>query len=163
MQGLVQAGVHDLLRQADAVVGDADVKDLALLLRLQHAFVQAAAVAGSGHEGGVVELIDVDVVRAQIPQAGLQVGPECLRLGGPSLGGNVDFVPQVREGCAQLFLTVGVAAGGIEVGDASLQGPAQQRHRFLLGDALDRQCAEGHLIHGDPGFSQSVQHRILLL
>ena len=136
------------------MVGDADVADLALCLGLQSRLVQACAVTGLGAEGGVVELVDVDVVGLQHLQTVVQMLPEGLRIFGAGLGSDVDVVPHVVEGQADLLLTVGVHIGGVEEGKARLIGPAQEPSGVFLADTLDGQGAEGILGGDDPGTAQ---------
>ena len=65
MQGLVQPGLDAFLRQAQLVVRKADVPDLALLFRLQHAFVHSRPVTRLIADVRYMELVNVDVVRLQ--------------------------------------------------------------------------------------------------
>ena len=114
------------------MIGQADVADHSLFLGLQRGFIQAGAVAGLGAEGGVVELVQVDVLSAQVPEGGVQVLPEILCVLGGGLGSNIDLAADALEGLAQLHLAVGVGAGGVEEADAGLVGLAGQMHRVFL-------------------------------
>ena len=142
LEGLVEAGAHGLLRHAQAVVGDADVADLPLGLGLLHGLIQAGAVPGLGAEGGVVELVEVDVVGFQKAQAGLQVLPEALCGGGGGLSGDEDFLPHVGEGEAHFLLAVAIGAGGVEEIHSRVVGLAQELSGVLRADPLDGQSAE---------------------
>ena len=101
-----------------------------------------------------MELIDVDIVGLQIPQAGLQVRPEALRRGGRRFGGEIERVPTVREGVADLLLAVGIEPGGVEEGDARIQRHAEKPGGLLPGDALDGQRPEAVFVDGDAGPAQ---------
>ncbi len=79
-----------------------------------------------------MELIQVDVIGAQVPEGGVQVLPEILCVLGGGLGSNIDLAADALEGLAQLHLAVGVGAGGVEEADAGLVGLAGQMHRVFL-------------------------------
>ena len=71
LQRFVQPAVNGLMGDFQAVVRNADVADLSLLLRFFHGFIQACAVPGLRAEGRVVELVNVDIVCFQQRQAGV--------------------------------------------------------------------------------------------
>ena len=98
--------------------------------------------AGAGDKGGVVELIDVDIVCIQVSQAGLQVLPQLPARLGVGLGGDYHLVPYACEGIAQLLLAVGVGPGGVKVVYAPVHRLAQEPGGLLFGDALDGQTAK---------------------
>ena len=106
LQSFVKSRFDRFPGNMQAMVGDADVADLALCLGFQHGFVKAGAVSGLGAEGGVVELVDVDVVGLQPLQTGAQMLPEDLRRGGRSLGGEDDVLAHMVQGAAQLSLSL---------------------------------------------------------
>ena len=83
LQHFVQAAAHTVERHLQLVRCHAYVAHLALGLRLLHALVHARSVTGSIRLVDAVELMDVDVVRAQLGQRLLKVGPE--RLGGAAM------------------------------------------------------------------------------
>ena len=142
LEGGIQPGINGLPGHRQAVVGDADVADLALGLGLQSGIVEAVLPAGAGDKGGIVELIDVDIVCIQVSQAGLQVLPQLPARLGVGLGGNYHLVPYAREGIAQLLLAVGVGPGGVKVVYAPVHRLAQEPGGLLFGDALDGQTAK---------------------
>ena len=150
LEGFVEAAVDGFVRHGEAVVGDADVAHFALLLRLQHGFVEAGAVAGLGAEGGVVELVEVDVVGAQQAQACLEVAPKGVGRGGTGFGADDDAVAAVGEGGAELLLAVGVEPGGVEVVHAVVEGLMEKVDGVGKADALDGEGAEAVL--GDDEF-----------
>lgn len=154
LQRLVQTTLDGFLRHGQAVVGDADVPDQALGLRFQCGIVQAGGVSWPGAEGRVVELVDVNVVGAQVFQGGMQVLPESLCGFRRRLGGNVDIAADAVERLAQLDLAVGVGAGGIKEADARLVSLAGQMDGVLLGNALDGQGTKAVLVHRDAGAAQ---------
>ena len=154
LQRLVQTALDGFLRHGQAVVGDADVPDQTLGLRFQRGIVQAGGVSGPGAEGRVVELVDVNVVGAQVFQGGMQILPEILCGFRRRLGGDVDIAADAVERLAQLDLAVGVGAGGIKEADARLVSLAGQMDGVLLGDALDGQGTKAVLVHRDAGAAQ---------
>ena len=137
------------------MVGDADVPHHAICLGLQHGLVQAGAVAGLGAEGRIVELIQINVIRPQVVQGGVQILPEFLRVLGGGLGGDVDLASDAVEGLSQLHLAVGVSPGGVEEADARPISLPGQMHRILLRNALDGQRAKTVFVHRDAGAAQS--------
>ena len=153
LEGFIEAGLDGLLCNAEPVVGDADVADLALGFGLEHGFVQTGAVAGLGAEGRVVELIDVDV--AQVGQADLQIGPELLCCCGGGFGGDKDLLTHLPEGQTHLVLGVGVAPGGVEEPDAAVIGLAQQHDRVIIGHTLYGQRAEAVFVDCNAGGAES--------
>ena len=114
------------------MVRDADVPDHALGFGLLHGLVQAAAVTGLRAEGRVVELIQVDVIGAQVGQGSVQVLPEVLCILRRRLGGDVHLRADAVKRLAQLDLAVGVGAGSIKKADARPVGLAGQIDRILL-------------------------------
>ena len=153
LEGFIKAAVDGLLRHGEAVVGDADMADFALLAGLEHGFVKAGAVAGQGTEGGVVELVEVDVVGAQQTETGFEVAPETVDSGGPGLGADDYVVTTVGKGCAEFFLTVGVEPGGVEVVEAVVEGFAEEVRAVGNGDALDGKGTEAVLGDNEAGFA----------
>ena len=151
LQRLIQAAVNGLVGHRQPMVRDADVPDHALGFGLLHGLVQAAAVTGLRAEGRVVELIQVDVIGAQIGQGSVQVLPEVLCILRRRLGGDVHLRADAVKGLAQLDLAVGVGAGGIKKADACLVSLAGQIDGIFLRDALDGQCAEAIFVHRDAG------------
>ena len=66
LQRLVQTAVNGLVGHLQAVVGDADMPDHALGFGLLHSLVEAGAVAWLRAECGIMELVQVNVIGAQI-------------------------------------------------------------------------------------------------
>ena len=138
--------------------------DLSLGFRFQHGLVHARTVSRTIALGQVVELIDIDIVRLQKLQRGLQILPETLGGLSVGLGGDVHFLslqPAVAEGSAQLLLAVRISSGGIEIAHAAFIGPPQELYCFLLRDALNGQRAESILRDHDPGGSQGDAFHVL--
>ena len=67
-----------------------------------------------------MELVHVHMIRFKERQAGLQVLPEFLCVLGCGLGGDVDVVPDITHGIADLLLTVRVSPGCIKQRDAAV-------------------------------------------
>ena len=137
LQGGIQAGVDGLMGHGQTVVGNGDKADLTFLLGLQGGVVQSVLPAGLGAEGGIVELIDVDMVCLQVAQTGLQMGGQLFPGLGVGLGGQVDPVPNIVQSIADFLLAVGIAAGGVKIVHAAVHRPAQQGGSFFLRAALD--------------------------
>ena len=74
-----------------------------------------------------MKLVKVNVVCAQVPQAGGHVRLHSLPGQPPALGSQDEFVPNALKGIAQIFLTDGVAPGGIDVVNARFHEFADQR------------------------------------
>ena len=155
LQRLVQAAFNGLVRHREPMVGEADVPHHALCLGLQHGLVQPGAVTGLGAEGRIVELVQIDVVRPQVVQRGVQVLPELLRVLRRRLGGDVDLRADAVEGLPQLHLAVGIGPGGVEEADARPVSFPGQMHCILLRNALDGQRAKAVFVHRDAGAAQS--------
>ena len=147
LERFVEAAVDGLVGHGEAVVGDADMAHFALFAGLEHGLVEAGAVAGLGTEGGVVELVEVDIVGAEEAEAGVEVAPEAVGGGGAGLGADDDAVAAVGEGGAELLLAVGVEAGGVEIVHAVVEGFMEQVDGVGQGDALDGEGTEA--VFGD--------------
>ena len=132
LQRLVQAAVDGLLGHSQAVVGDAYVAHLALLLCLEHSLVQACAVARQGAESGVVELVEVDIVSAQQAQRRFEVLPEAFCGGGTRLGADNHLVATVVEGVAQFLLAVCIETGSVEIVHTVIESLVDQSYGFFL-------------------------------
>ena len=68
LQRLVQSGGDRLLCHLQTVIRDTDMTDLSLRLCLEHALIQPASVPRFWTECRLVELIDINIVCAQIRQ-----------------------------------------------------------------------------------------------
>ena len=130
------------MRHGKTVVRDRNVANFALLFRLERRVVQAVFSSRLRAEGGIVELIDVDVVGFQRAETGLQILPEALRRLRAGLRRQHDLVAHRRERRADLLLAVGIRARRVEKVDATVIRLVQQVDRILLSDALDRQAAK---------------------
>ena len=84
-----------------------------LCLRFQHRLVKSGSVARLRAEGWIVELIDVNVIRAQIVQempSAPRIHPHWRR----RLRRNIDFFPHALKRFAKLLLAVCVEPRGIK-------------------------------------------------
>ena len=68
------------------MVGQPDKTDLSLFTSLEHRLIEPASVSRLWTEGRIVELINIDIVRPQQPQACLQILPELIRIRRRRLG-----------------------------------------------------------------------------
>ena len=101
-----------------------------------------------------MELIDVNVIRAQIVQGNAKLLPEFVRVGSRRLRRNIDFFPHALKRFSKLLLAVRVEPRGIKKSDAGIICLSRQLHGVLRADPLDRKCAKPVLIDGNPCFSK---------
>ena len=153
-------GLHPVQRQSppedlQGVGGNAQVADLpgafCLLQRLQRA--ARAADLLQLLRRGVVDLVQVYVVRAQIVLAGLDVRRHGRPVPGHGLGGQDERLPVALNGLPDQLLADRVAPGGINVVDAAGPDRLQQRGSLMGVHALDGNAAEaqpGYLQPGPP-------------
>ena len=154
LQCFVQAAFHQVEGNLYLVRGHADMTDLALGLRFQHALIHAAAVSRRPYLVHHVELVHVDVVGLQVRKRGLEVLPELLGRLGLRFRGYIHLVTHTLECNAELFLGIGVGARRIEVAHAAFVCPADNRHRIVKRAPLHRQRSKRVLIDGDSRASQ---------
>ena len=131
--------VQGLFEDLGGVSGEADVPDGSGGLGVSQGF-QRPAGGGDGFQvlqGRVVELVEVDVVRAEIAQAGFHVLLHGLLRQPTALGGQDKLVPDALQAVADVFLADGIAPGGIDVVDARLQQPVHERFGALRVNALN--------------------------
>ena len=103
---LVEAGGDGILRDLDLVGRDADVPDLSGGLRLEHRLVEPRAVARREDLVRAVELIDIDIVRAQVPEGRREVLLKFLRRFCLRLRCDEDLLAHAVKCLADLLLTV---------------------------------------------------------
>ncbi len=151
LQQGVQTRRNGLLRHGQAVVGDSNVPDFALSFRLQSRVVKAVLSAWLWTERRVMELVYVDVIGAQQPQAGLQMLVQFCPGFCVGLGGDNDPIPHPLKGIPHFFFAVGVGPGCIKVGHASIYRLAQQASGLLFGNPLNRQTAKTVLFNLNAG------------
>ena len=114
--------------------------------------------AGSDHllqlgHGGIVDLVEVNIVRAEVTQARFNVRRHGLGGAGHALGGEDEMLPDALQTVAQVFLADGVAPGGVDVIDAGVLQKVHQLPGALPVDALDGNAAEAHAGNGQAGFA----------
>ena len=138
--------------------GQADVPYLALLLGFQQRFHRTAG----GQDGfqvfqaGIVELVQLNVVGAQVFQAFGQLGAHILGGEGAAFGGQHELIPQ-----AQFFQRLpdpafadGVCPGGIDIVDACFMHRLEQSAGARLIDALDGNTAKAQTGDFQAGLAQ---------
>jgi hypothetical protein len=104
--------------------------------------------------GYVVELVEVDPVCAEVPEAGLEL---YLKLsGGPftGFGGEDNLVPDILEGFPDALLAHSIAPRGVEIVDPELVTSADDRDRLLFCDSLDGDASESHGLNPETGSAE---------
>ena len=86
---------------------------------------------------GIVDLVEIDVIRAEVAKAGLDVPGHSLPVPAHGLGCQDELVPAALDGPADELLADAVASGGIYVVDASGLHCVQQLSGGLRVDPLD--------------------------
>ena len=163
LQRIVKAAFQRLLRYRDPVGGESNVPDRPGLFLPEQPVINAILLAGTVHLGGAVQLVDIDIVGFQHPQALLQAALHRLDITGRGLGGDHNILAHIAQGLPQLILTVGVGVGGIVKVHAGLVGGPQDGGGFRLRDALDGQRAKGGAADGKAGAAQTgILHFYLL-
>ena len=162
------------MRHGEAVVRDRNVANFALLFRLERRVVQAVFSTRLRAEGGIVELIEIDIIGLERAQARFEILPEFLRRLRAGLCRQHDFVAHRRERRADLLLAVGIRACRIKKVDTAVIRLVQQLHRVLLTDALNGQTAkpvflndqsrlaECDPVHENPPYCHLLQHSKIL-
>ena len=137
---------------------DADVADLTGLTGC-HQGLQCAAGGGDGVQigkGGVMNLIQFNIIGTEVAQAHVNVLGHALSGAGHGLGGQDELLPDALQSVAQIFLTDGVATGGIDVVDAAVGQTVDEGLGALGVDALDGDAAEAQGRDGKAGAAQSL-------
>ena len=113
-------------------------------------------------KAGVVELVQLDVVGAQMVQADGQLRLHGLLGQSAAFGGKDKFVPQTQflQRLPDPFLADGVGAGGVDVIDPRLVGGFEHGPGAGLVDALDGDAPESQPGDPQPGAAQfTIFHR----
>ena len=119
------------------VAGDADEARHLLVPRLHHR-LEDSALRLDGRQvvavGEGVDVDDVEVVGLEALQAELQLAPGVVGGAGAELGGEDDLLAPRRHQLADplLALAVAVAVGGVDVGHAQVDRPAEDAERLLV-------------------------------
>lgn len=104
-----------------------------------------------------LKLVHVDIAGLELLQRSLQISPEPLGRFGLGLRGDIDLVAKaavIAEHQTELVLAIAVSAGGVEIAHTALVSAPQQRHRLVIGHALDGQRPKRVLRHRDARASQ---------
>ena len=125
---------------------EADVTDLSGLPGFQQGLQGSAGGADLLQllEVGVVDLIEVYVVRAEVFQTGFDVPGHPLLVPAHGLGGQNKFIPAALNGLADELLADRVAPGGVDVVDARSLHRVQQFFRRLGVNALNGDAPQSH-------------------
>ena len=156
--GLDLRHVERGLKHSGQVRRDADMPHDALFFGGEQGFQRAAGGQDRFEvvEAGVVELVEFDVVGAQVGQA---LGQLRFHLGAgqrAALGGQHKFVAQAQllQRLADPRFADRVGAGGVDVVDAGLVRGFEQRPGAGLVDALDGDAAEPQAGNLQAGLAQ---------
>ena len=135
--------------------GNANVPHNALGLGFQQGFHGAAGGQDfiQVFRAGVVELVQVNVIGAQVFQAGGKLGFHLCLGQRTALGGKDKFIPQAQflQRLANPLLADGVSAGGINVIDARLMRGFQHGSGARFINALHRNAAKAQARNPQPG------------
>ena len=118
LQGLEGPGLNGLVGYFQPVVGDADVPDVSLLFGSQGRGVRPFFIFRVGHDGRVVELEQIDVIRLQSLQGCFDVFRHRCIIGASALGGDDNVPADVMQRCADFFFAVGIHVGCIKIIDS---------------------------------------------
>ena len=146
--------------------GDADMADLPGRFRRRQGFQRAAGGADllQIRRGRVVNLVQVNIVGAEIFQADVNVLRHGLRRAGHTLCGKHKMLPDALQSDPQVFLADGIAPGSINVIDAVFQQLVHKGFGSLRVDALDGDSPKAHAGDFQSGFAEdSVFHSHALL
>ena len=111
-----------------------------------------------------MNLVQVNIVGAEVFQADINILRHGLRRAGHALGGKDEMFPDALQAGAQVFLADGIAPGSIDVIDAVFQQLVHNRFRSLRVNALDGDSPKAHAGDFQPGFAEdSVFHSHALL
>ena len=150
-------GVH-------GVGGKAQMADLPRRLGLQQGLQGSA---GGAHllqllEIGVVDLVEVNKVRAEVAQAHLDILSHALPVPGHGLGGQHEPVPPALDGLTNQLLADRVAPGGVDEVDPRGLHRVQQRPGLAGVQPLDGDAPEAHAGHPQAGPAQNHIFHIIL-
>ena len=138
LQRVEIAGIDRLVCNLQAMVRDADVAHISLLLRLKRGCERAVRIIDIRQRSGIMELKQVDIVGLQALERQLDMSRRGLFILCRGFRRDHDMRTHIMEGLAKLLFGVGVGVRRVIVGDARVIGFAQQLHRVRFGDALDR-------------------------
>ena len=153
LQGIVDPFLNRLHGHMLTVVADTDEPHLPLPLGNLHGVIQPHLVTRFGTIAGIMELIDVKVIRLQIVQGSVEILPKLLHRSGTRLGGNHDLVAAMRESLADLHLAVRIEPCGIVKINAIVVGFVQQIHRLAEANPLNGQGPKAILVDFQPRVS----------
>lgn len=99
-----------------------------------------------------MELMNIDVIGAQVAQRGFQILSEFPAVFGSGFACDKNLAADSLQRLPQLNLAVGIGPGGVEISNSALIGPADQAHSLLLRNALNRKRTEPVLVNGNSCF-----------
>ena len=147
-----------LLEHIQRMQRHTDVTDLAGSLCLQRSLHGAAGGQDllQLRHVGIMELIQVDVVRTEVFQAGLNILRETRLVPGHGFGGQDKVLPDALQGVAKVFLRNGVATGRVYVVDAHVLHFMHQYTGTFRIDALDGDTTKAQMRNLQAGFSKCI-------
>ena len=120
--------------------------------RLQGA-VRTADLLQLFHIGRIVDLIQVDVIGAQVLQTGFDIRSHTGLVPGHTLGSDDEMLPDALQSFTQIAFADGVTTGGVDVVDAGVLQLVHQHFGAGSVDALDGNAAEAHAGNLQTGFA----------
>ena len=135
----------------------ADMPDFPCGLGFPQSFQRAAGSHDLGEllRGDVVNLIEVNVIRAQIFKALIDVRRHGLLRPGHGFAGQHEVLPDALQGVAQVFLADGIGPGSVDKIHPGIPKLMHQLLRPFRVNALNGNAAEAHPGDFQPGFSQN--------
>ncbi len=140
------------------------MSDLSFRFCFQHGVINAVLVAGAETFRRAVQLIDIDVICFQQAERSLQILKHLLTRFCRSLCR--DIIPvsvNTLQRHAQLLLTVTVRPCRVKEIHAPIQRHADQSHRAVHIDPLDRKRPKSVFVRNDPCISEFHRHHSPLL
>lgn len=149
-----QAGADQLEGHLQVMGGDPHVPDLAGGLGGHGRFQRARRARDLGPVlflGDLVQLVEVQVIGAQLPEAVLHVAGYALGAPQQALGGDDHLVADAGKGDPHLLFAVAIGVGRVEEGDPPVEGVPEDPDRFVLGQADNGDAAETAFRNGQVG------------
>ena len=156
LQRFIQTAFDGLLCHQKAMVGDTDMADLSFLLRLQCRIIKTTVITRFWTKSGIVELININIIRLQIFKALFQILTHCFSGLRSGFCGNIKFLPDAAlKSETKLVFTVTVRSRCVKETDSSVIGLAKQIDSRIITDPLNGKGSKTVFVHHNFCFSQS--------